>query len=150
MSDIIVCKVPVSAECPSGVKFVIPSPNVSLKTALGSIPSDTISHWVESRDNVPQDRYFRNAWSASTDAKKVLVDMAKAKAVHVEKLREVRNEKLSQLDTEFMRAIEAKDVAKQNAISAKKQALRDMPLDPGFDRHSTPDALKAFVPESLK
>jgi hypothetical protein len=150
MSDIIVCKVPVSEHCPSGVVYVVPSPNVSMKRALQDIPKDTIFHWVESRDNIPQDRYFRNALTIDENTKTIGVDMEKARLVHIDKLRVTRNAQLSALDAEYMKALEMEDKAKQDEIKAKKQALRDMPLDPGFANPKTPEELKAFCPDCLK
>ena len=49
-----------------------------------------------------------------------------------------------------MRAVEAGDTAKQAEIATKKQALRDATKDPIILNATTPEELKAAVPDALK
>jgi len=53
------------------------------------------------------------------------INIDKAKELHKDKIREVRNPLLAKEDVTFMRAVEAGDTDTQVAIAAKKQALRD-------------------------
>ena len=53
------------------------------------------------------------------------INVDKAKALHKDKIREVRNPLLQKEDVNFMRAVEAGDADTQAAVAAKKQALRD-------------------------
>ena len=53
------------------------------------------------------------------------INVDKAKAIHKDKIRAVRNPLLSQEDVTFMRAVEAADSTAQAASAARKQALRD-------------------------
>ena len=69
------------------------------------------------------------------------IDMAKAKEIHKNNIREARTPKLQELDIEFQRALEAG--ASTTDIVAKKQALRDAPADSGIASASDTDALKA-------
>ena len=69
------------------------------------------------------------------------VDMAKAREIHKEKIREARLPKLQELDVEFQKALETG--ASTTDIVAKKQALRDAPADSGIAAASDADALKA-------
>ena len=69
------------------------------------------------------------------------IDMAKAREIHKEKIREARLPKLQELDVEFQKALETG--ASTTDIVAKKQALRDAPADSGIDAASDTDALKA-------
>ena len=69
------------------------------------------------------------------------IDMAKAREIHKDKIREARAPKLAELDIEFQRATESS--ADTSAIVAKKQALRDAPADSGIAAASDADALKA-------
>ena len=69
------------------------------------------------------------------------IDMAKAKEIHKENIRAVREPLLSALDIEFQRALETG--ASTTDIVAKKQALRDAPADSGIAAASDADALKA-------
>ena len=69
------------------------------------------------------------------------VDMAKAREIHKEKIREARTPKLAELDIEFQKALETG--ASTTDIVSKKQALRDAPADSGIAAASDTDALKA-------
>ena len=59
------------------------------------------------------------------------VDMAKAREIHKNKIREARAPKLAELDVEFQKALETG--ASTTDIVAKKQALRDAPADSSID-----------------
>jgi len=69
------------------------------------------------------------------------IDMAKAREIHKNKIREARTPKLAELDIEFQKALETS--ADTSAIVAKKKALRDAPADSGIAAASDTDALKA-------
>ena len=69
------------------------------------------------------------------------IDMAKAREIHKEKIREARLPKLQELDVEFQKALETG--ASTTDIVAKKQALRDAPADSAIASASDTDALKA-------
>ena len=80
----------------------------------------------------------------------VNVNMTKARAIHLEKIRLVRNAELAKEDITFMRAVEAGDTDTQATIATKKQTLRDLPatfdITTGVD---TPEKLKAKWPAEL-
>ena len=78
------------------------------------------------------------------------VNMTKARAIHLEEIRRVRNEELVKEDVTFMRAVEADDTDAQATIKTKKQTLRDLPAT--FDITTdvdTPEKLKAKWPTEL-
>ena len=80
----------------------------------------------------------------------VNVDMTKARAIHLEEIRRVRNEELVKEDVTFMRAVEDADTDAQATIKTKKQTLRDLPAT--FDITTdvdTPEKLKAKWPTEL-
>ena len=72
---------------------------------------------------VPANRDFRGAWSLTGSV--ISEDLAKAKEIFADKVREARAPLLAALDTDFMKAQEAS--ADTTAIVASKQALRDAP-----------------------
>jgi len=72
---------------------------------------------------VPANRDFRGAWSLSGTV--ISEDLAKAKEIFADKVREARTPLLEALDTDFMKAQETS--ADTTAIVASKQALRDAP-----------------------
>jgi len=78
----------------------------------------------------------------------IRVNMAKARAIHMDVIRSVRNAELAALDIPFMRAVEAGDTEAQANIAKAKQTLRDIPQT--FDLGaSTPTQLKQKWPSEL-
>ena len=78
------------------------------------------------------------------------VNMTKARAIHMDAIRAVRNEELAAKDITFMRAVEAGDASAQSTIGTEKQVLRDIPAT--FDITTdagTPELLKAKWPTEL-
>jgi len=74
---------------------------------------------------IPSDRHFRNAWTLS--GKTISEDLATAKDIFKNKIREVRKPLLAEEDVVYMKALEAGDSSAQSASVAKKKALRDAP-----------------------
>ena len=76
------------------------------------------------------------------------VDMAKARAIHMDAIRVVRDAELIAQDITFMRAVEAGDTDAQAAIATEKQVLRDIPQT--FDLTTkSPTELKRRWPREL-
>ena len=71
----------------------------------------------------------------------IKIDMAKAKEIHKDNIREYREPKLAALDIEFQKALETG--ASTTDIVAKKQALRDAPADSAIDAATDEAGLKA-------
>jgi|TARA_B100000287_G_scaffold108806_1_gene101084 hypothetical protein len=71
----------------------------------------------------------------------IKTDMAKAREVHKNNIRQARKPLLESLDIEFQKALETS--ADTSAIVAKKNALRDAPADSGIASASDEAALKA-------
>lgn len=88
---------------------------------------------------VPSDRFFRDAWSLSGDV--ITEDLAVAKEMFRDKIREVRKPLLEALDASYMKALETS--ADTTQIVADKQALRDAPASSAIDAATTIDELKA-------
>jgi hypothetical protein len=90
---------------------------------------------------VPSDRHFRGAWSLNGSV--ISEDMAKAKEIFKDKIREVRKPLLDAEDVTYMKALEAGDTDAQAASVAAKNALRDAPAAAAIDAASDIAALKA-------
>ena len=89
------------------------------------------------------------AWEMDTDGTPK-VNMVKARAVHMDKIRTVRNAELVKKDLTSLRAVEDADTDAQATIKAEKQTLRDIPAT--FDLTTdvdTPEKLKAKWPTEL-
>jgi len=88
--------------------------------------------------DIPTDRTFRDAWKK--DGKKVRVGMKNARKIHLNKIRQKRNEKLAELDIETM---------KGNDVQKDKQKLRDLPDNVDLESAKTPEDLKKVWPAEL-
>lgn len=108
--------------------------------AWDKIPADALNpRWIEA-DQVPAERAYRAAWKADGDG--IAHDMEKAREIHKAKLRKLRAPKLAELDTAYMRADEAADVAEKARIETAKQQLRDITADPRIAAAQSVDDLK--------
>jgi len=87
------------------------------------------------------------AWEMDTDGTPK-VNMAKARGVHMDKIRVARDAELVKKDIPFMRAVEAGDASAQATIASEKQTLRDIPQT--FDLTTdTPAQLRDKWPDGL-
>jgi len=78
----------------------------------------------------------------------IVVNMAKARGIHMDKIRLVRNNELANLDVSFMKALEDGDTDAQATIKVNKQVLRDIPQT--FDLITdSPEELKQKWPDGL-
>tara|TARA_R100001509_G_scaffold2136_1_gene1764 strand:+ start:1391 stop:1654 length:264 start_codon:yes stop_codon:yes gene_type:complete len=71
----------------------------------------------------------------------IKTDMAKAREIHKDRIRQARTSKLAELDIEFQKALETG--ASTTDIVSKKQALRDAPSDSAIASADTEAKLKA-------
>ena len=73
----------------------------------------------------PSDRHFRNAWTLSGTV--ISEDLATAKTIFKDKIREVRKPLLEAQDVAYMKGLEEGSTSKQNAAVQTKSKLRDAP-----------------------
>ena len=90
---------------------------------------------------MPSDRHFRNAWKLNGSV--MAEDMAEAKKIFQEKIREVRKPLLEAEDVAYMKALEASDASAKDASVAKKKKLRDAPAASAISSADTIAKLKA-------
>ena len=90
---------------------------------------------------VPSDRHFRGAWSLSGTT--ISEDLAVAKTIFKDKVREARTPLLDAEDVIYMKALEADDADAKAASVAKKKALRDAPAASAITSADTIAKLKA-------
>jgi CRISPR/Cas system-associated endonuclease Cas3-HD len=80
----------------------------------------------------------------------ITVNMAKARMIHMNNIRAIRDRELAAKDITFMRAVEDGNADAQTTIKNEKQNLRDIPqtfdITTGVD---TPEQLKAKWPDGL-
>ncbi len=119
--------------------------SVRIMTLISGNAQSEVSKWIDADDvleiknvtekEIPQDRYFRGAWTYDFD-----IDMEKARKIHMDNIREVRNMKLQSLDVKTMMGID---------VQAEKQILRDIPQKFDLSKAKSPNELKSMWPEEL-
>ena len=102
-------------------------------------PSGLSSRIIDDLD-IPQDRYFRGAWTDDLPGDLVDIDMTKAQVVHMDVIRIARDEAIAVLDIETMKGID---------VQTEKQVLRDIPQTFDLTKAVTPEELKALWPTEL-
>ena len=90
---------------------------------------------------VPANRDFRGAWSLSGTV--ITEDLATAKEIFKDKIREVRAPLLAAEDVAYMKALEADDASAKTASVTKKNNLRNAPAASAITNASDIAALKA-------
>ena len=90
---------------------------------------------------VPSDRHFRGAWSLSGTT--ISEDLAVAKTIFKDKVREVRKPLLEAEDVVYMKAMEADDSSAKAASVTKKTNLRNAPAASAISSADTIAKLKA-------
>jgi len=116
----------------------------ALARALAKLPADAINPQVVEASAIPADRTFRNAWKSG--AGNVEHDMPKCCELLKGMLRANRVPQLAALDTAYMRADEAGDIAEKKRIAARKQVLRDVTSNHAIAAATTVAELKALIP----
>lgn len=91
-----------------------------------SIPKDATNIREIDDTDLPQSREFRNAWVDVTPESRIDICCTKAKEIKLQKLRQTRNKKLTELDVDFIKALESNDEAQVQEIKAQKNQLRDI------------------------
>lgn len=128
-----------------GISIFFPADESKLDALMArAIPAEATNVRVIEHTEIPTDRSFRNAWKHDFS-----VDMPKARDIWRNKIRQVRQPKLTALDVDYQRADERNDVLEKQRITTLKQRLRDLPADPAIDAAQTPEELKAFWPSDL-
>lgn len=151
---------------PNGtVAIVNAAPKRDLEKVLGALTQEEYEAHVIDRSNLggavaltrlPDDwtppdidRTFRNAWVIDGSGK-TSVDMPKARDIHRQRLRRLRDPKFEPLERAQRTALVSGDRAQAAAIETQLQALRDATADPAIEAAQTPDELKAVIPAVLK
>lgn len=105
--------------------------------------AEAVSWRIVDNDEVPTDREFRNA--VRDDGKKLHHDIAHAKNIVRDRIRETRSRAMVELDAQWMRANGQGKKADADKIEAQRQKWRDAPADPRIDAAQTVDDLKSLL-----
>ena len=122
-----------------GVSVIVPTGSVEL--ALKDVP-EGVPYEIVSTDDIPSDRYFRNAWIA--DGAAVAVDLGKAKDIGHDIRRQQRAEEFAPFDE-----IIAKQIPGADALTAEasRQDIRDKYalIQDVINASETPDEIKSAL-----
>ena len=119
----------------------------ALRRALAGLP-DGVSYELVQHEDYPDysKQDFVDAWECSSGA--ITCNLAKARGIHMDRIRVVRNDELAKEDVNTLKAIEAGDTSAQDVVKTKKQTLRDIPQT--FDLTTdTEEELQATWPAEL-
>lgn len=129
-----------------GITVVHPATDDLRSAILRAVPKDAANVKIVDEADIPQDRYFRDAWEQDADT--VGVNRPKAEEIKMNLIRKIRNKKLEELDLEVIKNI--RDETKLDEIEVKKQALRDLPDNVDLTAPTTLEELKNLEPDILK
>lgn len=131
------------------VSVVIPAPGVAIEDAVAGAVPNGLAYIIVDDSEIPSDRTYRNAWELAGG--QVAHNMAKARELHRVYMRAAREPMLAALDVAYQRADERgpAGAAEKAAITAQKQALRDVTDDPAIAAAVTVAQLKAVWPAIL-
>ncbi len=138
-----------AVEMPDGsITIICPAGEFTVEDIIGfgDVPKDSVKELIVEVASLPS-RSFRGAWKL--DASSVLVDMKKARDIHMDRIREFRDKELRRLDGEYIEALEDNDTAKENAVKAQKQTLRDIPQTFKLDSFKKSETLEAAWPAEV-
>lgn len=79
----------------------------------------------------------------------IIINMTRARAIHLARIRAARDAELARLDGQELRAMSQERGEELREIRAKKQMLRDIPEMLDLEAITTPEALAAMWPEGL-
>lgn len=143
MSEVIVYK---NSDGSCGI--IIPV-DFSIEESVQHVPAGC-DYRITTRDNLPQDRYFRDAWTDHNNSETVDVDIDKARDIKMDKIRAIRDVKLAELDLPALQAVSKGDAEEIARLEEKKQTLRDIPQNVDLSVCQTLEELKEFIPEELQ
>ena len=116
---------------PSGQVAVL-YPVIAVEDCIKDVPSG-LDFFIIQDSEIPKNTFFERAWKIVDG--KIEMDIAKAREVDREHVRNARASKLAELDVEFQRALETS--ADTTSIVSKKKALRDAPANSAIDAAKT-------------
>tara|TARA_R110002020_G_scaffold37893_1_gene114465 strand:+ start:1655 stop:2041 length:387 start_codon:yes stop_codon:yes gene_type:complete len=121
---------------------------ISEAQRVGNIPPGADVMVLEKED-LPANWDYFNAWTPNFSGKAVEVDMEKARAIHMDKIRHVRAGEFAKEDVRFQIASDAKDALTLDAVRQRRTFLRDLPETFSLDGYTTVSALAAAWPPGL-
>lgn len=101
---------------------------------------------VPGPDDHPVEHAFMGAWR-HLGGGNIAIDMPKARALKLTRIRAERDGRFPPLDAEWMKATGQKKSMEADAIEARRQHLRELPQTVDLEAIATPETLAAFDPD---
>ena len=122
-----------------GVAIIIPTGELPIEEVAKKDVPEGVPHAIVSVDDIPSDRFFRNAWKVT--GRSIKVDLPKARTIAHTIRRQKREEEFKPLDDVIVKQIPGTDV---KAAEAKRQKIRDKyaKVQVAIDAAATPEAIK--------
>jgi hypothetical protein len=114
-----------------------------------SADSNSVYHQYEDRFPDDNDAYFHDAYDHHPD-KGVFIDIAKARILHLNKLRQLRGKKFIDLGFPNRLNPQVENTILDDVIKLKLKELRDFPQSLDLSKITDPDELKSIIPDCLK
>jgi hypothetical protein len=129
-----------------GIKRDGTDAEIAAEIGKAALESPGVSWRRIAEEDLPTARDFRNAWRDTGAA--IDHDIAKARSIHMERIRYARDEALRASDAAVMRAEEQGKRMDADALKTERQALRDLPatIAPSLAAALTVDELRALQP----
>lgn len=144
MRQIIICKKP-----DGGVYMLSPAPGVTLEYVLANdVPPGYTDARIVDESILPEDRQYRGAWK--DNGASVGIDLEKAKAVHKETLKREVLSKSKKLEEEIAVAEVFGTQQEVNALTAKKNKIKNDAKALNLNSITTIEDLKAAWPVDLE
>lgn len=125
----------------------------NLGTLTNIVPAGATPVQVEDSNCVCKEdpnMVFLGAWNIDSKDK-LSVDMVKARDIHLDHIREGRNDRLNELDKEAIIALGKNDKKSLKDVESRKQILRDLPssIVSSLKKAKTPRDLANIVPPEI-
>lgn len=123
---------------------------------IAKIIAQSSRHWKTGRPaswrfmtdaELPPTRLFRESWEDA--GVRIVENMAKARVIHMNRIRAAREPVFAKLDRDYLRAHEVGDVVAMREIAGQKQVLRDLPQTFDLSGATTTAELAALWPQEL-
>lgn len=133
---------------PDGAMTVtVLAPGAALDEALRRLGLRGGDHLLVEEGQAPPADFGLGAWTRQ--GSRAVLDMAAARAAHLAAIRRARDAALAQADVEWMKAMDAGDTARAQAVGRERQRLRDIPQRFSLAGAGSAAELLALWPEGL-
>lgn len=141
-------------EMNGGCAILLPTPEALKLMTIEEIAYKDVpkgcSWRVVSVDKLPKDFNFFDAWTDDYPTETVDIDMDKAKAIHLDRLRAKRTEKFVEMGFPYRLTPEVEKSIVSPITQERLQSLRDFPQKLDLSKVNSVEELSKIIPDVLK